>query len=238
MSREAMGLAEREHVGARYEVSEPLGVLHTDWLCEKWSEDAVNFCQRHLEQQGITHIQDGVKCVRTGERTWDNALQREVEKLVVVPNLIPVKLGVTSDELRKLGVAPEEVEEIPGNLGLNEGLQEIWDLTIAAGGTTAYNNANAEIGVGDSTTAAAATQTDLQAASNKLFKAMVASYPQRTNQTVDFRSDFTSGEANFAWEEWSVRNGNTRNKNMNRKVTALGTKATGTWTLTASISLA
>lgn len=133
--------------------------------------------------------------------------------------------------------AAEEVREIAGNLLLNEGIQELWDLAIAAGGTTAYNNANAEIGVGDSTTAAAATQTDLQAATNKLFKAMVATYPQRTNQTVAFRSDFTSGEANFAWEEWGIRNGNTRNKNLNRKVENLGTKATGTWTLTASVTL-
>lgn len=144
--------------------------------------------------------------------------------------------GVPSALLRSY-VTPDEEREIVGNLLLNEGIQELWDLAIAAGGTTAYNNANAEIGVGDSTTAAAATQTDLQAASNKLFKAMVATYPQRTNQTVAFRSDFTSGEANYAWEEWGIRNGNTRNKNLNRKVENLGTKATGTWTLTASITL-
>lgn len=144
---------------------------------------------------------------------------------------------VASEDLRLHVGAAEDVREIVGNLLLNEGIQELWDLAIAAGGTTAYNNANAEIGVGDSSTAAVATQTDLQAASNKLFKAMVATYPQRTNQTVDFRSDFTSGEANFAWAEWGIRNGNTRNKNLNRKVESLGTKATGTWTLTASVTL-
>lgn len=144
---------------------------------------------------------------------------------------------VASELLRKYVGEAEESREIVGNLLLNEGIQELWDLAIAAGGTTAYNNANAEIGVGDSSTAAAATQTDLQAASNKLFKAMVATYPQRTNQTVDFRSDFTSGEANYVWAEWGIRNGNTRNKNLNRKVESLGTKATGTWTLTASLTL-
>lgn len=144
---------------------------------------------------------------------------------------------VASELLRKYVGEAEESREIVGNLLLNEGIQELWDLAIAAGGTTAYNNANAEIGVGDSSTAATATQTDLQAASNKLFKAMVATYPQRTNQTVDFRSDFTSGEANYVWAEWGIRNGNTRNKNLNRKVESLGTKATGTWTLTASLTL-
>ena len=145
--------------------------------------------------------------------------------------------GVASEDLRLHVGEAEESREIAGNLLLNEGIQELWDLAIAAGGTTAYNNANAEIGVGDSNTAATATQTDLQAATNKLFKAMVASYPIRTNQTVDFRSDFTSGEANYAWAEWGIRNGNTRNKNLNRKVESLGTKATGTWTLTASVTL-
>lgn len=147
-----------------------------------------------------------------------------------------VQIG--SDALRKwVGDPDDGVREIVGNLLLNEGIQELWDLAIAAGGTTAYNNANAEIGNGDSSTAATATQTDLQAATNKLFKAMVATYPQRTNQTVDFRSDFTTAEANWAWQEWSIRNGNTRNKNLNRKVESLGTKTTGTWTLTASVTL-
>jgi hypothetical protein len=125
------------------------------------------------------------------------------------------------------------------NIFLNEGIQEIWDLAIAAGGTTAYNNANAQDGVGDSTTAEAATQVDLQAATNFLWKAMDATYPIRTNQTVDFRSTFTGAEANFAWQEFSVRNGSVRNKNINRKVSAQGTKTSGqTWVLTISLTIA
>jgi len=113
----------------------------------------------------------------------------------------------------------------------------MWDLIIVAGGSVAgYTNAIADMGVGNSATAAAATDTGLIGGSS-LFKAMVATYPLRTNQTMDFRSDFTTAEANFAWEEASVRNGVTRNKNMNRKVQSLGTKTTGTWTLTASITL-
>ncbi len=165
---------------------------------------------------------------------WSEDACRYVRKMGALAPWFPV----SSAALRRLVGDAEESREIAGNLLLNEGIQEMWDLTIAAAGSpVAYNNANAEIGVGDSNTSAVATQTDLQAASNKLFKAMVASYPQRTNQTVDFRSDFTSGEANFAWQEWGIRNGNTRNKNLNRKVESLGTKATGTWTLTASLTL-
>lgn len=212
--------------------------LRTDWLCEKWSQEAVEWARKRLRALGRTHIQDGCYKEHTGEMTWDNALQAYIPAYRVLRRMISIDRGVTSFWLRELVGEPEDVVFVPGNLFLNEGIQELWDLAIAAGGTTAYNNANAEIGVGDSATAAAATQTDLQAASNKLFKAMVATYPIRTNQTVDFRSDFTSGEANFAWQEWGVRNGNTRNKNLNRKVESLGTKSTGTWTLTASLTIA
>ncbi len=127
---------------------------------------------------------------------------------------------------------------IDGNMLLNEGINALW--TLAAGGSeTAYNNANAELGVGDSSAAEAATQTDLQAASNKLFKAMDASYPTYgTSQKITFRATFTGSEANFAWNEFSVRNGNAANKNLNRKVSSQGTKTSGqTWQVTLDITL-
>lgn len=127
---------------------------------------------------------------------------------------------------------------IDGNLLLNEGINAIWTL-VAGGSETAYNNANAEIGVGDSTTAEAATQTDLQAASNKLFKAMDASFPTYgTSQKITFRATFGSSEANHGWKEFSVRNGNSANKNLNRKVSDQGTKTSGqTWQVTVEITL-
>jgi hypothetical protein len=172
----------------------------TIWICEKWSEEAVDFARRKL------------------------GLEKDA--------------AVGSAVLRDaLGIKPDLTEEVVGNLLLNEGIAEIWDLVIAAGGTTAYNNANAQVGVGDSAAAEAATQTDLQAATNKLFKAMNATYPIRTAQTVAWQSDFLTGEANWVWNEWSIRNGVTRDRNLNRKVQSLGTKASGTWTLTGQITL-
>lgn len=239
MNRSDVGRGtETQHVGVVLEDQDAAWFGYVDVLCEKWSEEAVAFTRQRLMDLGFTGLPDGTRAVPTGKMVWDNTLQKRVEQLLLVPNIVPVEYGITSTALRAFVGEPEEVVEDHSNLLLNEGIQEMWDLIIAAGGTTAYNNANAEIGVGDSNTAAAATQTDLQAATNKLFKGMVATYPQRTNQTVDFRSDFTSGEANYAWEEWSIRNGVTRNKNMNRKVTSLGTKVTGTWTLTVSVTLA
>lgn len=134
--------------------------------------------------------------------------------------------------------APYAVSEIDGNLLLNEGIQELLNLGTGLGSPTAYNNANARIGVGDSSTAEAATQTGLQAATNNLFKGMEASYPSRTNQTLTFRAVFTGDEANYAWNEFSVDNGAAADKNLNRKVSAQGTKTAGqTWTVDMQITL-
>lgn len=129
-------------------------------------------------------------------------------------------------------------EVVEGNLLLNEGINSIWTL-VAGGSETAFNNANARLGVGDSTTAEAASQTDLQASTNKLYKAMDASYPTYgTSQKITFRSTFGSSEANYAWQEFSVDNGSTPLKNLNRKVSAQGTKTSGqTWQLTLDITL-
>lgn len=131
------------------------------------------------------------------------------------------------------------ISEIEGNMLLNEGIGELLDLLCGLGTPAAYSNANAYLGVGDSTTAEAATQTALQAASNKTYKAMSASYPQRSAQTVTWRAVFGSADANYAWQEFTVVNASTdTGKNLNRKVSNQGTKASGqTWTLDLAITL-
>ena len=128
---------------------------------------------------------------------------------------------------------------IDGNLLLNEGIAELWDLACGLGSPTAFSNANARIGVGDSNTAESAAHTGLQASSNKLYKAMESGYPQRSGQTVTWRAVFGSSDANFAWNEFTVANGNSdASKNLNRKVSAQGTKASGqTWTVDVAITL-
>jgi len=131
---------------------------------------------------------------------------------------------------------PYEIDEWDGNVLLNEGITAMLTLIIG-GAETSFANANAELGVGNSSTAANSTQTDLLGGSTE-WNAMDASYPQVSGQIVTFRSTFGSTEANFAWEEFSVRNGSVANKNLNRKVTSKGTKASGeTWILTLTIEL-
>lgn len=133
---------------------------------------------------------------------------------------------------------PYEVTRIDGNLLLNEGITALLTLLIGGGGT-AFSNANAYLGVGDSDTAASASQTGLQASTNKLYAAMSSTYPQVSNQTVTFRSAFGSSDANFAWKEFTAANGNSDSAtNLNRKVSDQGTKASGqTWTLDLAITL-
>jgi hypothetical protein len=103
---------------------------------------------------------------------------------------------------------------------------------------TFLNNANAYLGVGDSTTAFSAAHTDLQAASNKLRKGMDATYPLRSSNVLTFRSTFTTGEANFHWQEWGNFNASSSGTMFSRKVEDLGTKTSAqTWQLTATITV-
>jgi hypothetical protein len=104
---------------------------------------------------------------------------------------------------------------------------------------TFMNASNAHLGVGDSNTAFAAAQTDLQAASNKLRKAMEASYPTRSSGALTLRSLFGTSEANFAWNEWGSFNASSGGTMLTRKVESLGTKTSAqSWQLTATITLA
>ena len=132
-------------------------------------------------------------------------------------------------------VHPYEVIEVEGNILVNAGIQLMLDLLIGAGGTV-FSNANARLAVGDGTTAAAASQTDL-VGTNKTRKAMEATYPSRSGQTLTFRSAFGGSDANHGWKEWAIANAASGATILNRKVHDFGTKASGTWTLTATVTI-
>ncbi len=204
----AMG-RERGTVAASLDTLEVCS-FKTVWRCEQWSEEAVRFVRDRLE--------------------------------------LPGDVGVSSELLRLHVGEAEAVREIAGNLLVNGGITRLLNLLVAAGGT-AFNNANAFTGVGDSTTAAAATDSDLGAgagSTHRLFKAMNGGFPSVSAQTATFASDFVSADANFAWQEWgltagaSSASGNgflTPTTLLNHKITSLGTKVTGTWTLTTTATI-
>ena len=107
---------------------------------------------------------------------------------------------------------------------------------------TLFNETNSYLGVGDSTTAFAVGQTDLQAASNKVRKAQEVGYPTRDpggagDNVLRYRSSFGAAEANFDWEEWGLFNAASAGSMFSRKVVSLGTKSSGsTWVLEVDLT--
>lgn len=124
------------------------------------------------------------------------------------------------------------------------GRDQIMNFIIGAGSATAglantyYNTANAALGVGDSSAAVAAGQTDLQAATNKLRKT-VNTAPTAVTNVLTFVAQFTSAEANWVWAEIGLFNSSTAATGtmMTRLVSAMGTKASGAvWTVTYTLT--
>lgn len=131
---------------------------------------------------------------------------------------------------------PFAVDIFEGNLLLNEGITALLNLLIG-GAETNFSQTNAYIGVGDSSTAAAASQTGLLG-TNELYVQCESGYPSIASQTVTWRAEFAGSEAVFSWNEFTVANGaGSSADNLNRKVEAEGTKASGqTWTVDLSIT--
>ena len=130
------------------------------------------------------------------------------------------------------GLAPDEVVSFAGNLLMNAGITALLTLLIGGGGTT-FASANCYLGVGNSSTVEADTQTDLLGTSKE--RAATTSVA-RASQTVTFIATFGPSAGNFAWEEFGVFNAAAGGTMLSRKVAALGTKADGaTWVLTVTL---
>lgn len=167
-------------------------------------------------------------------------------------------------ELQSLFDAPEDgIAESYGNMIVNGGLGRINNLIIGTGSTSAFNSTQSVIGVGDSSTAEARSQTDLQAIAGATHRWMqaVTTAPTvttvtNTNDTISCGTTFASADGNFAWQEWcwvvstgtitatsavlsGTVPGSTGNTMLNRKVVSLGTKASGaSWVFTTTVTLA
>lgn len=156
--------------------------------------------------------------------------------------------------MRALGVEPT-VEHVEGNLLMYGGVSCLWECLIGNGTSTAsqattfFSNARAAIGVGSSTTAAAATQTDLQASTDKLRVGMDSGYPTHTDGVVSgaasatWSSTFSTSQALFIWNEWGLFNSSTAatGRMLNRKVQSFSASAkpnNENWGLAITLSLA
>lgn len=150
---------------------------------------------------------------------------------------------VTPEMIAAGAVEPVEVVEIEGNMLLNAGVQRLLDLLIGAGGQ-ALDATHSRIGAGDSSTAAVATQTDLQAAagtSHRQFKLVTG--VSRTGQFITWTATFATTEANFAWNEMGIDAGTADSTAvvaplLNRRVVSLGTKTSAqTWSATGTLTI-
>lgn len=190
---------------------------------------------------------------RVAREAWDPdqtayALRKKTDELLARYGVASPQF-ISSAVLRGLKLDPDLVV-VEGNLLVNQGIQRLEDLWLAAGGT-ALNNANAFLGVGDTSTAATASDTDLGAAAgstHRFFRAMNATYPSRSGQVVTLQSDFPGTDAAFHWQEWGCSIGTSSASGdgftvptllSNHKITDLGTKpgTSATWTLTATITI-
>lgn len=147
-------------------------------------------------------------------------------------------LSKTLEDVLSSGEKPYEVCSDVQNIILDTGANEMLKLIGGVSGATAFSAANAKIYVGSDSTAEAASQTGVIATTNKAFAGMDSGYPSVSGRTIVFRASFDDATANFAWNEAAITNGSGAGAiAMNRKVSALGTKTTGTWTLQLTISL-
>jgi hypothetical protein len=176
---------------------------------------------------------------------FDDGQGNEPVKWIGIARVDKFEGEVTAEQIERGEVTPYDTFIGTPNLLLIGGASALWERLVGTA-ITAFDNANAYIGVGDSTTAAVDTQTDLVAATNKLRVAMDATYPQHTDstssnaaKTITFKSTFSTAQANFAWQEWGVFNATSAGRMLNRKVESLGTKTSAaTWALTVTISMA
>lgn len=117
---------------------------------------------------------------------------------------------------------------VTAGLGLMAGL-------LIGEALTPLNAANCHLGVGNSTTAFSAAHTDLQGGSKH--REAVDSAPGRSGGVLTFVATFETADANFAWEEFGIFNAAAAGTMFARKVSNLGTKASGDWTLTVTETL-
>jgi hypothetical protein len=198
----------------------------------------------------MTSLEDQINhhTVATVEK-WDEDQVRYVVRKSGVP--VPKRAVLAS------WVKPYETLEVEGNLLTTVGLGRLTSLLIAGGGVALSGTTTTCLGVGDTSTAAAVTDTQLGSNSTGHSRYMIAdSAPTRvtttvTNDTVQVVATFTTSDGNFTWSEWGIvivttaANSDTFASTgtspllLNHRISAMGVKASGSsWSLTAKVSWA
>jgi hypothetical protein len=145
-------------------------------------------------------------------------------------------------------VRPDGVAESEGNLLTTAGLTRLMSLLNGAGGL-AMTNTQTRLGTGDGVGTAAVGDTDLSAAAgstHRWFQIMDATFPSVATNVLTAKSTFATGDGNYAWNEWGmdIQAATAASSNavgatlFNHKTSAaLGTKASGSWALTVTVTI-
>lgn len=113
----------------------------------------------------------------------------------------------------------------------------------AAGSSEYFSSGNTQIIIGDSTQTFDSAQIDTgSSGANRFNKAMDSGYPTSTAaNVVTWQMTATTSEANFAWNEWLVKNSSASSSGtataLLRKQEALGTKTSAqSWSMNAQVT--
>lgn len=147
---------------------------------------------------------------------------------------------------RLAGRPPDGHAYAHGNLLLTAGITRLGNLLTATGGTQAYDTTHTRIGTGNGSTAVVIGNTDLSAAAgsaNRWFQ-LVDTAPTVVTNVITFHATFATGDGNFVWSEFGTDQGTASGNTvtaplLNRSVpgTSLGTKTSGSWAITETITI-
>lgn len=151
----------------------------------------------------------------------------------------------TKADFDALGVKSYHTTVHEGNLVTNVGWTRLMNLLTNQGATQAYDATHTRIGVGDTATAAAYTDTDLGAltgATHRWWK-LVSGAATLGTKTMSWSATVGTGDGNFHWQEWGVDNGTADGTGastaplFNHAISDQGTKVSGqVWTPTATFT--
>lgn len=153
------------------------------------------------------------------------------------------KYGV--DTNRSIFPSPYKTVYVHDNLLCTAGITRLENLLIGTGSTQAYDATHTRIGVGNGVGTAAAADTDLSAAAgsaNRWFQLVDQTSTVSTN-VLTVHATLATGDGNFVWNEFGVDQGTASGNAvtaplLNHKTSAaLGTKTTGSWAITLTITI-
>lgn len=207
---------------------------YDDCIAETIEEMAKKF---HVDSNRLdwSSFNWGSKVIKT-----DQPVQKALELVTDIPEiylpLIVAEAKLKVDKAFNEDFRPYDTYKKKGNIWVNTGRDEIMKLATGTGSPQAFNNATADLGVGNTATAPAKTQTALLGTT--LYKAMNGGYPTTpSTQAFDAQATFGDAEAKFSWLEEAFRNGSSAAVLWNRANTSLGdkTSVTETWILTMTM---